>query len=1346
MKNNSRRSQAANKSIRRSLRKTTRTYLAAVVLAVALVAVAAGNRLLTGIAAGPAQDAAADGQISLNVQKQIQALVAEKMSRTPEQRKIDSQLIYASKMAAGESIANGVQTLAVNVEANGNRVVVDINGEINDALMQVLSANGAHVLVSTPEYGTLRAEVGLDRLESIAASPAVRYIQPKQEALTSRSSTRMPSSLMPGRPSGDFASRAARVRANLRRALSAFNDDTPVDGSGGTNVGARQSQGVVTHRVDVARSRYGVDGTGIKIGVLSDGVVNLATAQASGDLPPDVTVLPGQAGSGDEGTAMLEIIHDMAPGAKLYFAAALSSIGSFATNINALRNAGCDIIVDDIFYFAEAPMQDGQLVVPTNTNGGIVTQAVNDVTAAGALYFSSAGNEGNINDGTGGVFEGDFVNSGTLAVIGGAGAGPVHDFDPGPGVQQFNRITLGSGNPITLAWSDPLGASANDYDLYVLNAGGTALVAASTGSQDGTQDPFESVGGGANVTNNRIVVAKFAGADRFLHVNTFRGRLQFATFGQTHGHSSAANAFSVAATSVVGPFPAPFNSSNTVETFESDGPRRLFFQPNGAPYTPGNFSSTGGIVRQKPDITAADGGVVSGAGGFNNPFLGTSAAAPHAAAIMALLKQARPAATNAQLRAALLGSAIDIEAPGVDRDSGLGIIMADTAIQLAGGVPVDLELGTVTATEIAGNGNGTLEPGEKGSLSVQLKNNTAGTLSNISATLTSNTPGVSIVPPGTSAYPNIGSNGTGTNSTPFQFVLASSMPFPTTINFTLTVTLTGASSPKVINFGLALRRSVSFNTILDTTPPSGGEGFTATTGLQTGRLVRTATDSNSNCGITKAEPGLNAADATVPHRFDAYTFQNNSGSPICVSITLATSVADAGKLQSAAYAPSFNSNSVRDNYLGDIAGNGAASRTYSVVVPANTSFVIVVNEVAGGTGAVPYTLTVDGLPVATVVPPLTTVQFASASVAQLEANTGINLTVNRSGDTSFPASVSYTTADGTASSRSDYNVAVGTLQFAPGQTSATIPILINDDSLTEGNETFTVTLSNPQGVNVALGAISVETITIQDNPVEPASNAIDDTTTFVRQHYHDFLNREPDAPGLAFWVNQIDSCAANAQCRAEKRILVSASFFLSIEFQESGGVVYRTYTTAFGPTRIGGTVPLTFQEFIPDVQRIGKGIIVGQGTWEADLAANKLAYFNEFVQRPAFVAQYPASLNAAQFVDALNTNAGNALSTSERNALVAELAGNNTNAGRASVLRQIVDDADLKAAHLNRAFVLMEYFGYLRRNPNDAPDGDFAGYNFWLTKLNTFNGDFVKAEMVKAFITSLEYRARFGTP
>jgi len=374
---------------------------------------------------------------------------------------------------------------------------------------------------------------------------------------------------------------------------------------------------------------------------------------------------------------------------------------------------------------------------------------------------------------------------------------------------------------------------------------------------------------------------------------------------------------------------------------------------------------------------------------------------------------------------------------------------------------------------------------------------------------------------------------------------------------------------------------------------------------------------------------------------------------------------------------------------------------------------------------------------------LVSLQFSQPTIQTPEACTGLNLTVTRTGDTSLPVSVDFATSDVTASSRKDYTKALGTVQFAASQTNATITVLISEDSHVEGDEIFNVTLSNPQGTEVFVGGTPTIAVTIQDDVVEPTTNAIDDTTTFVCQHYHDFLNREPDAGGLAFWVNNIDSCGADANCRATKRIDTSAAFFLSIEFQESSYFVYRFYHAAFG-RRIADTVPVTFDEFLRDTQKIQLGVIIGQpGAFEL-LEAHKQAYALEFVKRAEFKAEYPESLNAAQFVDALNANTGGLLSLAERNALIAELAANNTDEGRASVLRKVVDNAAFVAAEFNRAFVLAQYFGYLRRDPNASPDSDFAGFNFWLDKLNEFNGDFRRAEMVKAFILSIEYRQRFG--
>ncbi len=252
------------------------------------------------------------------------------------------------------------------------------------------------------------------------------------------------------------------------------------------------------------------------------------------------------------------------------------------------------------------------------------------------------------------------------------------------------------------------------------------------------------------------------------------------------------------------------------------------------------------------------------------------------------------------------------------------------------------------------------------------------------------------------------------------------------------------------------------------------------------------------------------------------------------------------------------------------------------------------------------------------------------------------------------------------------------------------------------------------------------------------ANPIDNSPFFVWTQYTDFLNREPDHPGLNFWINEIASCGSDAQCVEVKRINVSAAFFLSIEFQETGYLAYRFYNAALN--RSNG-LP-RFLELMADSQTVGNGVVVGAPGWEAQLEANKVAYANQFVSRSEFTALYPTSLSATQFVDALYAHAGITPSAQERQAAIDEF--NNPSGARGRVLRRVADNQDLKNRETNRAFVLMEYFGYLRRNPDDPPDNNLDGYNFWLNKLNQFNGNFVDAEMVKAFITSAEYRRRFG--
>jgi hypothetical protein len=165
---------------------------------------------------------------------------------------------------------------------------------------------------------------------------------------------------------------------------------------------------------------------------------------------------------------------------------------------------------------------------------------------------------------------------------------------------------------------------------------------------------------------------------------------------------------------------------------------------------------------------------------------------------------------------------------------------------------------------------------------------------------------------------------------------------------------------------------------------------------------------------------------------------------------------------------------------------------------------------------------------------------------------------------------------------------------------------------------------------------------------------------------------------------------------------------------------------------------------MPDTRRIGQGVVVGVADWEQRLNANKAAYAREFVASERFISAFPLSMTAAQFVDKLNQNAGGVLSAAERSSLIGELTTPSDTQQRAGALRKVAEDADLSRREFNPAFVLMQYFGYLMRNPNDVPDINYAGFNFWLTKLNQFNGNFAQAQMVAAFLDSIEYRNRFA--
>ncbi|HLE62562.1 MAG TPA: Calx-beta domain-containing protein, partial [Pyrinomonadaceae bacterium] len=385
-------------------------------------------------------------------------------------------------------------------------------------------------------------------------------------------------------------------------------------------------------------------------------------------------------------------------------------------------------------------------------------------------------------------------------------------------------------------------------------------------------------------------------------------------------------------------------------------------------------------------------------------------------------------------------------------------------------------------------------------------------------------------------------------------------------------------------------------------------------------------------------------------------------------------------------------------------------------------------------------------PTPTPTPLTSTVQFSAAQFQVSEDCTEVSIGVTRTGPLSATQTVEYVTLENSAKQKTDFTYAEGRIVFAPGETTKGFTLLVSEDSYAEGNENLTLSLRNPTG-GLSLGSPSVATFTINDDEtVDGPTNPIDDNATFVSQHYHDFLNREAGG-GLVFWTGELGQCGSDAACLDDRRENVSTAFFLSIEFQSTGYLVYRLERASFN------RLP-RYTGFLRDAHRVGDGVLVGTAGWEQRLEANRQAFIAEWVERPEFRALYDARTNF-DFVDALFANSEVAPTQAERDSLVAAL--NNGTKSRPVVLLEIVETGAVYNRQYNPAFVLMQYFGYLRRNPEDAPDSDLAGFNFWLTKLNQFSrpgedmgdgatahGRVKRAEMVKAFIRSIEYRERFG--
>jgi len=768
--------------------------------------------LATAAVAAPAGQTAKPGALPATAADQIAALQQMKTSLTPAERKLDSRLALIARQQASPATTNATPKLqtGVTLSKSGTTAVdVEVTAVSSDLLSRLRGA-GATVAYASPRLRAIRADVPVSQLSTVASWKDVVNVRVATGAITAHEAG---PAAAPVKPESKEA-KGARLDARLKVALAA---KAPPAGQG-----AVVSEGDKADAVDKARTRTNVTGTGVKVCVLSDGVTSLAKSQAAGELPV-VDVLPGQQGDGDEGTAMLEIVHDLAPNASLGFATAFTSGASFADNIRGLRfRAHCDIIVDDVIYFNEDPFQDGP-----------IAQSVNAVTDDGAMYFSSAGNEGNTIDGTSGNFEGNFVRSGRGV---GKFVGSAHDFDPGTGVQVYEPISDASsaGVPVTLFWADPLGAAGDDYDLYLFDAANN-VVAFSQDVQSGTQDPFEILQtplfGGSGL---RLAVVKFAGADRYFQLSALRGRFSNSadglvarvTPGVTRGHSAAVNAFSVAAAPAAtalpfdlepgdppnpsGPFPKPFTTAQKPERFTSDGPRRVFFNADGSPL------AAGGVVRQKPDITAAD-GVSTSVAGFS-PFFGTSAAAPHAAAIAALVLSGNPGASTADVREAFNATALDLTPAGVDARTGAGVLRADRVLAFTGATPQPLVVaGEPTLTPVTGDGDAFLEPGETATAHLPAVNQGDGTATGVSVRLTSADP-LATVTPRTRAY---GSIAAGTSkSKDFTVKLAASYPLGKPLALSATVTFAGVLSPQTTTVHLGTGEPAATPTTFAYTGPA----------------------------------------------------------------------------------------------------------------------------------------------------------------------------------------------------------------------------------------------------------------------------------------------------------------------------------------------------------------------------------------------------------------------------------------------------------------------------------------------------------------------------------------------
>jgi hypothetical protein len=516
--------------------------------------------------------------------------------------------------------ANGPGSLLE--DASGRPLVYIRLASLDAATLAAIARAGAAIVNVARDYGVVTAHVDPANLPALAAIPAVQNVQEEYTPA-----------------SGAAPATASRAHAT----------------------GGQTSEGDAQLNAATARAAYHVDGSGVTVGVLSDSydqdgfaLTDAAQDIASGDLPgpanplgrlTPVHVISDTQGEGaDEGRGMLQIVHDLAPGARLAFATAWNGRYAFAANIRALRAAGSQIIADDVAYFAEPFYQDGP-----------ISLAISDVVGSGALYFTSAGNDNLILGGhdvasyEAPAFRPTPCPASLMAQLSAGNGDSCHDFDPGPGAAPGNTIVLSNSGALQLIlqWAEPFDGVKTDLDVYLADGAGN-VVAWSNASSTLNQQPVEVLGYSnysGSTQSLRLYINRYAGTGtpRLKYVLTQSSAgvqsIQYSQSNGTdsagptvYGHAASAYAFSVAA--------ARFDTNDAPEHYSSRGPAVHYFGPQrgGAP-----ADAIAPLTLDKPDFTATDGGCTTffgrNAGSGCYRFFGTSAAAPHAAAVAALLLQ-----------------------------------------------------------------------------------------------------------------------------------------------------------------------------------------------------------------------------------------------------------------------------------------------------------------------------------------------------------------------------------------------------------------------------------------------------------------------------------------------------------------------------------------------------------------------------------------------------------------------------------------------------------------------------------------------------------------------------------